>query len=583
MKYYVSLLVLSLAIGVTPVALAGMLDDENANKSNVDTTTTGSIGGAATDAELDDMAAEFRGEKTQAQKDQEAKAAEEKAAKEKEAKEQEEARKKACETAGDSGKSDGERAAAEKKCNEVNVATANPQSFVKGAEFKALGDAHGSMLGGSLSGANPDNKAFTTLTAVTTDVNNQKLVNNLSAGSAFDKANLTTNIGNFSEYTKVGLVDVDEKAINTRYDPAQVVIGGTGTGMVRCNGGSNCPGGKWGVDRNDGSFYTSMNTARTQTFANWDLKQNQYDRFNSGYLVPDGMPNGTTSSKLQVASMFQSMGESMGMDQEAINIAIGTVNRESSFRTDTGPGTSSAWGYGQYVGDTWGNTNNRNNSFNQGIRLLTDTDARYDKYMGSASLQNYFNGRGGAGAYDYTIHYAGSMQASQERINYAINYYNRTKGVGQAFADYAANGVSADGRVISDGSSGSVFTNNGGLGNNLAQMFGGNNAMNSIVQSILGQTGFGGANALMNLLSGNGTTADVQQVMTAMLMQQLSSGGGDSGSKGKTTKVGGKTSKDSKSKTSDSIKRLKDVCGGSLPKSKDALMLMIKSCQTADA
>lgn len=336
------------------------------------------------------------------------------------------------------------------------------------------------------------------------------------------------------------LGDVDTKSWYSRYDPASVSIGGDGSGMIRCNGGGACPGGKWGVDTNDGSIRTSMNMGRAETFQSGNWFQNPTTGMDQGYLVPtDGsVPAGTKSFQIQTAEMINSIGQGKGMSPEAIRTAIGDVYRESKFRDNTGPGTTSAYGYGQYVGDTWvgsardanGNVLNRNNGFNQMNVLLDDVNDRYNTYANSPSLQRRF---GNFGTYDYVVHHDGNALAS-ENHSFAINYYRDTSGAGNTLADYVMNNSNQNGGVVVGTSPNSTLgTTLGGSGGRTPSggvvTSNGTGTGNPVIDAVLG-IGNGNTSQLTNLpgmLNTGGTQLSTNSSLSQLLTAYLMSGMGN--------------------------------------------------------
>ena len=523
-------------------------------------------------------------------------------------------------------------AAADTKCQAAQYNTPNPTGGATGrtgdpttpeeqagADYAAKGDAHAAMLSTSTQLDNPANPKVVNIpqsdikTATPQELANMSNLGNLTSPDRIknaDVANFGGYQGDWSGGTAVQTTDVPyTQADKNRYDPANVVVGGDGTGMVRCSGsGPACPGGKWAVDKNDGSQVMGMNEALQDKFSTFQMPSGQADQLFTGYQVTSDMPKGTTSAQLETAAMFQSMGESKGMSQDAINIAIGTADRESAFNTANGPNTTSAYGYGQYVGDTWlssaktddGTVLNRNDSFNQASVLLDDTQKRNDAYNNS-SLQSSMS----AGQYDYAIHHDGSIVNGGAGNSYAINYYNSTASKGQTFANYAQglvdDGSSGAGTVVASnnktptfgsGSSGGGINvssggNTGGGSTGGINIGGGSTGGGSIITnagtnggSILSMLGLGGA-------TGTGGSSNVlSQLAGAALAQQLMGGSSQSSQGSASSNTSSNSSGSSSSASTSTTPRGYDIalevaklCGAGLDTASDADMLKVSTCQ----
>lgn len=638
MKYYVSALVFGLAAGLVQ-AVAAVEPDSEAQLEAMAAEFRGEVSTADTTGSTSDAAAtdtaneEITGEEAEkaANKTEEEKADEAKQA---------EARKKACETAGDPKKPDGERAAAQRKCNEVAVSTPNPQSFAKGEQYKALGKAHASMLSGELTGTTSKENLgnFKTVKIAAAPDGAMKVATNkdLMRVDSILKSD-TKLVSNIGDGTTVKTLNFDAQNIRDSQGKATVVIGGDGSSYgfnPNANKYQSMRGGS--VIWDDSLITTDVETARAVRFGETAMSPGadgtNYNGFNKSIGIEPGMAKrlgNLSSNQLEMAAYINARGIDLGASEKERMVAIATAMRESRFDSmvnanPNGTGAyklyvdSSAYGLGQYINGTWvnqfdakkmgdyvmngGDILNRNNTTNQIDVLYNNIGQRYDSYNNSTNMQNKYT----FAEYDYIHHYAGGFKASQDRIQFAVDYTRKNRllndtvakyvmdadGTGDIKAGYqksypwvdvtrsgdAYNGVATD---VTGGTN--SFLNNSGLGDTIKQVLSqtGGGSVDSIVRNIMSQTGLTGGStssqtaALLGLLNGQGTTADMKQVLTAMLVQQLSGGSDGKSSDSKTTAKGKKDSKND----SKALKKLRSLCGGDLPKSKDAVMLMIKTCK----
>ena len=397
----------------------------------------------------------------------------------------------------------------------------------------------------SLGTTTPGNTNYKTLSTNTVAMTTGQNVNlNSTLMSTADKGGLYNNnaLGLQNNVTSGNTVKVQNLTqqqvadINTRYNPAQTVIAGQGSGMVRCSGKSAaCPGGKWAVDTT-GSRIASLDEARTGRFVEGEWFQTKDNGLTDGFLVDKTkVPDGTTSAMVQTASLVTSIGRGKGMSELEIATALGTIHRESKFNTAIGPNNpklyevdamTSAWGYGQYVGDTWlgESEGNRNDSLEQINVTLNDTSQRYAQYNKSP-LKNVLS----FGQYDYAIHHDGSIIAGGLGNAKAIGIYNRTASSGLAVANYVMGGningtavaggaigniigsgsLTGAGQAIADAAGyGSVYRAalNGDVGG-IVKSLGGGNASQLLAQAMNGgQAGFSSGDPEGSLAGGSGSS-----------------------------------------------------------------------------
>lgn len=131
-----------------------------------------------------------------------------------------------------------------------------------------------------------------------------------------------------------------------------------------------------------------------------------------------------------------------------------------------------------------------------------------------------------------------------------------------------------------------------GLGNTLNAVLGGNGgSVQNLVSQLTG--GNNAAGALVNgLLSGQMDQSQMLQIATQMALQQLSQSGGGSDDEDEDESDGGRATGGSgdsdddydvtQVKVTQAVSDLAKQCGADLPKTKEALMLMIKSCQSLE-
>ncbi len=622
MKYYVLTAVLGFAIGFHQVAVAGMLSPENANNQ----------GSAAVQAQIEtDVVSQEHTDWENVVKETEkaeAEKATEKAAKE---------REDACKTAGDSSKPDGVRAAAQRKCNEVTVDTPAPQSSVA-TDYKAMGEAHANMMNNQLTKATENLGGFKTI-----DVKQGGIVDTsklMSTESLLTKeAQLDNTTGAAGGIKTVKVATYDAADIRELQGKATVVIGGDGSLGFNPNANKyeSMRGGS--VIWDDSLLKTDVETARAVRFGQSELspKGTNYNGFNQSVGIEPGMEKrlgGLTSNQLEMAAYIDARGRDLGASEAERMVAISTAMRESKFDSmvsanPNGQGPyklyvdSSAYGLGQYINGTWvnqfdpkkmgdyvmngGEVLNRNNTTNQIDVLYNNISQRYDSYNNSANAQSKYT----FAEYDYIHHYAGSMSASQDRIQFAVDYTRKNRNINETVAKYAMfsdgsgnivaghqknypwAGPASSGNAYTGVAVGTASTGNNGLGTTIQNILGGGggNVVSNAVNTLFGNSGVN-TNGTLNIgnILGDGTSgATSGQGLASALIAKLFGGGSSGssssgGSSGSATASNGATTTTTTTTTTysyDALKKLQSVCGGDLPASKDSVMLMIKTCQGA--
>ena len=140
------------------------------------------------------------------------------------------------------------------------------------------------------------------------------------------------------------------------------------------------------------------------------------------------------------------------------------------------------------------------------------------------------------------------------------------------------------------GSTSSGSSGNGGIGNMLSSL-GGGNAQNMVQNFVTQMTGGNGqVGGLVNAaLNGQLTQQNLVQIATAMAIEKLSGGGSSDSDSSDSSSSGGSSSSSSSSSASatktdynvrSAVREIAASCGAELPQSKDALMLLVKTCQS---
>ncbi|RYG59584.1 MAG: hypothetical protein EON60_09975 [Alphaproteobacteria bacterium] len=539
MKYYISALVLGLAIGLGQIAVAGVLDPENANNQD-SKAVQDQIGKDNLNQDVLDQKAKDNLAKDVADAEKDL------TAEEKEAKKKFREKAEACAAAEDDKKAAAEREAAKKKCNEIDVATPTPQSAMAGAPIPKTRDE------------------------ALAEIEKAKV-------EAQQKLNTDNFGGALADGTKV---DTAAETDLTKVTDAAKAIGETDLNKTD----EDIPGPETPPTENTEATPEQIQEAQNTLSATQKLQNGEW---------PDTKAD-------RVAMTVQYLREK-GYNENVINEVVQTVNRENgswdpTVCTKLG---SSACGLGQYVKGTWaqegGTAANRFDAQAQLDILAGDIDGRYQKYA-SGKLDC-----GGTGvsfaACNYVHHYAGSWDTKRpDRINYALNYATKTYGSAQNL--YAGAVAALEGKDVASVLGGMKTSIQNGLGSvlgggSVGSTSGGNSSVVSgMVNDLFGNSGFNSngsvnVNNIIGSLTG-GTSGYNQNIVTSLLTQLFSGFGGSSGNSSSGSSGSGSSSGSSGGSTGvtvdpvrtyDAIKALQSTCGGELPASKDAIMLMIKTCK----
>ncbi|RYG58654.1 MAG: hypothetical protein EON60_12665 [Alphaproteobacteria bacterium] len=542
MKYYISALVLGLAIGLGQIAVAGVLDPENANnqdsKAVQDQIAKDNLNQDVLDQKAkDDLAKDV----ADAEKDL--------TAEEKEAKKKFREKAEACAAAEDDKKTAAEREAAKKKCNEIDVATPTPKSAMAGAPI-------------------PKSRDEALAEIEKAKVEAQKALNTENFGGALEDG------------TKI------DAAAET--DLTKVADAAKGVGETD-------------LSKTDEDIPGPETPATEETTATPEQIQEAQNTLSATQKLQNG--EWPDSKADRVAMSVQYLREK-GYNEEVINQVVQGINRENgswdpTVCTKLG---SSACGLGQYVKGTWaqegGTAANRFDAQAQLDIYANNVNERYQKY--TAGTLNCGSGGISFAACDYVHHYAGSWDTKRpDRIQYALDYATKTYANSQ---NLYANAVAAlDGKDVASvlggmktsiqNGLGSVF-GGGSTGGSSGSSGGNSSVVSGMVNDLFGNSGLNNngsvnVNNIIGSLTG-GTGGYNQNIVTSLLTQLFSGFGGGSGSGSSGSGGSGSSSGSSGGSTGvtvdpvrtyDAIKALQSTCGGELPTSKDAIMLMIKTCK----